>query len=182
MLHFSGAAVLRIPRRVLQTKMTGYAMKTIKILQLSDLCFETEDEEEREERVCDLLEGIRKIGEKSRIDYILVTKGVTYEKFALQYQEAKAWMADVSAACKVPVQKMYLCLENERETSGMWLYEYELDTSRTEKENCVRTAYQFENGLWKKSVSRIRMEISNSDRKEWRNTFSVLWWMRTGME
>lgn len=157
-------------------------MNTIKILQMSDLCFETEDEEEQDARLCDLLEGIRKIGEKSRIDYILVTKGVTYEKFALQYQEARAWMADVSGVCGVPMQKMYLCLENAQETSGMWLYEYELNPAKAEGENCIRTAYKFEDGLWKKSVSRICMEISNKNRKEWRNTFSVLWWMRIGTE
>lgn len=157
-------------------------MNTIKILQISDLCFETADAEERDERLCDLLEGIRKIGEKSRIDYILVTKGVTYEKFALQYQEARAWMADVSGVCGVPMRKMYLCLENAQEASGMWLYEYELDASKAEGENCVRTAYKFEDGLWKKSVGRIHMEISNRNRKEWRNTFSVLWWMRIGTE
>lgn len=157
-------------------------MNTIRILQLSDLCFETADAEEWDERLCDLLGGIKKISEKRAVDYMLVTKGVTYEAFALQYQEAKAWMADLSEACSVPMQKMYLCLENAREASGMWIYEYELDIAKAEGENCVRTSYKFEDGLWKRSVCRIHMELLHRNRKERRNSFSVLWWMRIGTE
>ncbi|MBO5093353.1 MAG: hypothetical protein J6C33_03220 [Lachnospiraceae bacterium] len=157
-------------------------MDKIRILQLSDLCFGTDDAEERDERLYDLLRGIKKISEKGKVDYILVTKGVTCEEFASQYQEARAWMADLSGICRVPIQKMYLCLENVHEASGMWLYEYELNPAKEEGENCVRTAYEFEDGLWKKSVCCIHMELSRRNKKEWKDAFSVLWWMRIGME
>lgn len=159
-------------------------MDTIKILQISDLYFETEDEEEREYRLTDLLEGIKRINENGKIDYILVTKGVAVTEFVQQYREARIWMAKLSEICDVPMQKMYLCLENEDNRSEVWICEYNLNLGKPEGDNCIRTLYELRGSIWRKTVQSMRLELPRKRLKANGDSYrySILWWTRIETE
>jgi hypothetical protein len=104
----------------------------MRVLHISDLHFGIADskkitEEEKRERAYffeDLLVGLKKITEKSPVDYALVTGNITFEASWKGYQEAEEWLEELAQACGISLRQIYLCPGEYELSDGANLSKY----------------------------------------------------------